>query len=86
MNNCRANVILNRMEATSCVGKREHMSMRGASDAAWTMSYKTGEQLVAYQCPFCCLFHVGHQKGRKRLESERKLKRYEFESGKRRAI
>ena len=38
--------------------------------------WRIGELLLAYQCPFCCLFHVGDPPSRKRIEAERKLKRY----------
>jgi hypothetical protein len=40
-----------------------------------------GELLRAYQCRFCCLFHIGHPPSRKRIEAERKLKRYGYKSG-----
>lgn len=81
MNKYRATVITNRMEQNSCRGKREYLSMREASDGAMVVSKRIGESLVAYQCPFCCLFHVGHRSIRKRLEAERKLKRYGFNTG-----
>jgi hypothetical protein len=64
------------MEQNSCRGKREYLSMRDASDVANMVSKRIGESLVAYQCPFCCLFHVGHRPSRRWIEAERKLKRY----------
>ena len=76
MNNYRATVMANRMEENSCRGKREYMSMREASDGARIVSQRIGEPLLAYQCPFCCLFHVGHRKSRKRALAERTLRKY----------
>lgn len=81
MNAFRATAIANRMEQNSCRGKREYMSMREASDGARIVSQRIGEPLLAYQCPFCCLFHVGHPPSRKRIEAERKLKRYGLQLG-----
>jgi hypothetical protein len=80
MNKYRATVIANRMEQNSCRGKREYLSMREASTEAVLVSKRIGESLVSYQCPFCCLFHVGHRPSRKRIEAERKLKKYACES------
>lgn len=67
--------IRERMEAGSCTGKREYMSMREAHDGAIFMANRAEGSLGAYQCPFCCFFHVGHRKGRKRMETERALNR-----------
>ena len=75
MNTFKMNTIMALMEKGSCRGKREYMSMREASDGATFMSSRTGEHLIAYQCQFCRLFHVGHRKGRKRLESEMAVQR-----------
>lgn len=50
--------------------------MREASSAADIVGQNTGERLLAYQCRFCCLFRIGHPPSRKRVEAERKLKRY----------
>lgn len=82
MNKYTATVIANRMEQNSCRGKREYMSMREANDGAILVSRRIGESLVAYQCSFCCLFHVGHRPSRKRVLAERKLKKYGFQLGK----
>ena len=84
MSSYRASVILRRMERDSCLGKREHMSMREASNAAATVSSQNGERLIPYHCPFCRLFHVGHPKSWKRLRAERELKQYECDGAKRR--
>ena len=81
----RTNVLVERLEYGSCVGKKTYLSQREADDKAALSSAASGEELVAYQCPFCLLFHMGHSKSKKRLESERKLKQYERESGKRKA-
>lgn len=81
MNSYRASVIANRMEQNSCLGKREHFSLREAQDAAETVGRRIGELVPAYECPFCRLFHVGHRKSQKRIEAERKLKKYGFEVG-----
>jgi hypothetical protein len=78
MNKYRATIIANRMEQNSCRGKREYLSMREAGDVALVVSKRIGEFLVAYQCPFCCLFHVGHRPSRARVLAERKLKKYGF--------
>jgi hypothetical protein len=82
----RSDIIAVELEVGSCLGKRAYLSLREASDKASASRKHTGENILAYQCPFCLLFHMGHPKSKKRLESERKLKQYEFESGKRKAI
>jgi hypothetical protein len=74
MNNYRATVIVKRMEQNSCRGKREYLSMREASDVARIVGQRSGQPLIPYECPFCCLFHVGHPKSRRRLQAERKLR------------
>ena len=75
-----------RLEYASCVGKKVYMSQRETDDKAALSSFHSGEELIGYQCPFCALWHMGHRKGKKRLEAEQKLKPYKFESGKRRAM
>lgn len=77
VNSFKMNTITALMERGSCRGKREYMSMREASDGATIMSNRIGEPLVAYQCPYCYLFHVGHRKGPKRLEAELALTQYQ---------
>lgn len=74
MNKFQKTLIVRRMETGSCIGKQEHMSLRDANDVAALMSRRGGEPLIAYQCPFCRLFHVGHRKGRHRLQLELALK------------
>jgi hypothetical protein len=86
MNRCQADVLQERLEYASCVGKKTYFSQREADDKAALSSAASGEELIAYQCPFCLLFHMGHRKNKKRLEAEQKLKPYKFESGKRRAM
>jgi hypothetical protein len=73
MSTYKRNEMLNRMEEGSCRGKRAHMSMRAASEAAATTRTRPGDVLNAYRCPFCLLFHVGHPKSKKRLSMERSL-------------
>lgn len=75
MNKHTSNVVLNRLEAGSCTGKREYMSMREANEGARIVGQRSRENLIAYQCPFCHLFHVGHPKNEKRREIERAMKR-----------
>jgi hypothetical protein len=70
-----AAVLVERLERGSCTGKRIHFSMRQAHNVALLMTAKTGEELRPYQCPFCCLFHVGHRKSLKRLQTEKLIKR-----------
>ena len=76
MNSYRASTILRRMEENSCLGKRAHFSMRAATIAAKIVGDRKGQPLGPYQCPFCLLFHVGHPPSPKRIQAERKLKRY----------
>lgn len=43
-----------------CYGKVQFRGAERATEVAARMSLKTGEVLVAYQCPDCLRFHVGH--------------------------
>ncbi len=81
MNSYRATAIRNRMEQNSCRGKREYMSMQETSNAAEIVGRRIGEVLLAYQCRFCCLFHIGHPPSHKRIEAERTLKQYGYNIG-----
>lgn len=47
------------LEAGSCRGKRAYMSFREAADKAAASRNHTGENIQAYQCPYCLLFHMG---------------------------
>ena len=75
MSEYQRDLILKNMEDNSCTGKRRHYSMRAAEEAAKVTPSDT--RLIAYQCPFCQVFHVGHRKSRKRLEMERRIRRWE---------
>jgi hypothetical protein len=86
MSSHKANLLVERLEYGSCCGKKTYLSQREADDKAALSSTASGEELIGYQCPFCTLWHMGHRKSKKRLESERMLKRYQFESGKRREM
>lgn len=81
MSSYRARNILDRMEENSCRGKRAYLSMREAGSAANIVGQNIGERLLAYQCRFCCLFHIGHPQSPKRIEAERKFKRYGYKIG-----
>jgi hypothetical protein len=85
MNCYQTDVLRERLEYASCVGKKAYFSQREADDKAALSSAASGENLIGYECPFCTLWHMGHRKSKRRQESERKLKQYEFASGKRRA-
>ncbi len=82
----RSDSALAELEVGSCLGKRAYMSLREAADTAAASRNHTGENIQAYQCPFCLLFHMGHRKSKKRLEAEGKLKPYKFEDGERRRM
>lgn len=43
-----------------CYGKVRFKRIETATDVAARMSLKTGEVLIAHQCPDCLRFHVGH--------------------------
>jgi hypothetical protein len=86
MNRHRRNELLHNMEKASCVGKNVYFSQREADDKAALSSFYSREVLHGYQCPFCALWHMGHRKSRMRLESERELKQYEFDSTQKRDI
>ncbi len=43
-----------------CDRKRFYYTMRKASDVAARQSLQTGHLLIAYECPDCGAFHVGH--------------------------
>lgn len=72
--NVRALIV--RLEHGSCVGKKAYMSRREVDDRAALSSCLASEDLISYQCPFCFLYHMGHPKSKRRLQSERKAKTY----------
>jgi len=80
MNAHKARVLVHRMEENSCLGKREYLSLHDARHAASVVGKKIGECLVAHQCLFCRLFHVGHRKSWKRIEGEQRLKTGGYEA------
>ena len=43
-----------------CYGKIRYKQIEKATQVAERMSMKSGEILIAYQCPDCLRFHVGH--------------------------
>src|ERR1700744_6386301 len=47
-----------------CYGKVRFKRIETATEVAARMSLKTGEVLIAYQCPDCLRFHVGHATAR----------------------
>jgi hypothetical protein len=49
------------LESKMCEGKRGHLSMREAMAEARRLFEKSNEQVDAYQCSFCFLFHAGHR-------------------------
>jgi hypothetical protein len=49
------------LESKACEGKRAHLSYREALKEAKRMYEHFSEQVDAYQCTFCLLFHVGHR-------------------------
>jgi hypothetical protein len=86
MSRYQIDVLRERLECASCVGKKVYLSQREAGGKAALSSLHSAEELVGYQCPFCLLFHIGHRKSNKRLEAEQKLKSYKFEGGERRPM
>ncbi len=81
MSSYKTDVLRDRLQYASCIGKKVYMSQREADDKAALSNAASGERLVGYGCPWCTLWHMGHRKSKKRLESERKLKQYTFASG-----
>jgi hypothetical protein len=79
MNRRRTSVVMERMERSSCHGKKDYMSLREAADRAAASRYHTGEDIQAYQCPFCLLFHIGHRPDKKRLQVLERISRRIFD-------
>lgn len=45
---------------TRCYGKIRYKQIEKATEVAERMSLQSGEILIAYRCPDCLYFHVGH--------------------------
>lgn len=46
--------------SSACEGKETHASFADAKRIARDMREKYGEMLLAYACPHCGKYHVGH--------------------------
>lgn len=53
---------INYIAEKMCMNKKYFTSPRIADIVAKKMSIKKKEKLIAYNCPFCKKFHVGHEK------------------------
>jgi hypothetical protein len=82
MNRYQIDLLRERLEYASCVGKKVYLSQREADGKVALSSFHSGEELVGYQCPFCLLFHIGHRKSKKRIAGEGMARRYEVQKRK----
>jgi transaldolase len=53
-------MLASRKEEESCRRKNQYSSVREAKERARHESLRIGEPLLAYECPFCVQFHIGH--------------------------
>ena len=69
--------MLAQTEEAICLGKQAHMSERAATDESTRLRRKLGHQNIsAYRCQFCLLWHVGHTPTPQRRKGEMMIQKY----------
>jgi hypothetical protein len=57
----------------TCLGKHKHNSKGAAEAHLRAMEKVSQDEMVAYVCPFCRKWHVGHQIKRRRINASKTL-------------
>lgn len=54
--------MINRSPERSCRGKRRHRDRRTARARARILRQISGDDIYAYRCVYCTLWHTGHRR------------------------